>query len=72
MSGMVVHLQLDAEGHVCGGRDCEPSQRTDFSKLPSLPLDPADIAWPDGEPWDHFTVALGVEYAAGRVQWGQP
>lgn len=56
-------LHLDRDGYVCGGT-CDTSQRSNeawrMSAVPIVPLDPADIAWPDGERWAHMTEAYGL------------
>lgn len=54
---------VDAEGYVCGGA-CDTSARSNeawrMSAVPIVPLDPADIAWPEGERWAHMTEAYGL------------
>lgn len=42
----------------------EATEKGDFlafiRRHPIVPLDPADIAWPDGERWAHLTEAFGL------------
>lgn len=66
--GMVVNLTTDAEGYVIGGYNLVGSHRCDFSKLPSIPLDPADIAWPDDERWDHACWTAAHDLPRGPAQ----
>lgn len=52
-------FRLDRDGYVCGGT-CDTSARSNeawrMSAVPIVPLDPADIAWPEGERWAHMTI----------------
>lgn len=56
-------FRLDREGYVCGGA-CDTSSRSSetwrMKDIPIVPLDPADIAWPDGERWEHMTETFGL------------
>ena len=56
-------FRLDAHGYVCYGT-CDTSARSNeawrMSAVPIVPLDPADIAWPDGERWAHMTEEYGL------------
>ena len=56
-------FRLDRDGYVCGGA-CDTSARSNeawsMSAVPIVPLDPADIAWPNGERWAHPTETYGL------------
>lgn len=53
-------LYLDAEGYVCRGDGVDwrlSSETWSLAHIKTVPLDPARIAWPNGEHWtleDYF------------------
>ena len=47
---------LDESGRVVGGRCVNhdlSSETWSLAHLPVIPIPPEDIAWPDGERWEH-------------------
>ena len=51
-------FRLDRDGHVCGGIVDTSSRSSETWRLTAFPVRPldecgVDIAWPDGETWEH-------------------